>query len=175
MIRDAFLRIGDPIDMTDVLYTGFEILPCGLPRPSDPNVVELAGLRAVDKGQGYPLIARFDVLSTFTSADLGLVFSFAVVAAASANLATLPVVLASTAPLLPAIGVVAGDSYELVVPKMPSLASNGRAYMGLAVVATETTILGGAPLFTAGSLAAYFALDTQTNMPMTSYPVGWTV
>ncbi len=175
MIRDGFLKIASSVDMTGLLYVGLESFPHGLPSAGSPNVIELAGQRAVDKGQGYPLIARFDVETTLTSADATLGFTFGIVVSSSADLSGLPATLAQTPPLFPAIGVLGGTSYELVVPKLPTLASIGRAYMGLCVTVTTTARAPGAALFSGGVLSAYVTLDTPSEVPLTLYPSGWSL
>ena len=177
MIRDGFLKIAKSSNAGDILYLGTTLLPHLLPDPGHPNVIELAGQRVTDKGDGYPVKARFEVETTMTSADTTLIFAFAIVTAASSDFASLPLVVAQTAPLSILLlgSIAAGTSFDLVVPPLPTYGSAGRAYMSLAVIVAQTAITVGNALFTAGTLSAHFALNTQSEVPLKSYSSGWSV
>lgn len=176
MIRDASLRFADRLDLTPMTCFAsgfFNPFPTGL-LVGTPTSVLLQAL--MDPGQGRPITARFDVTTGFASTDANINVAFAVLVAGSADLVTSPVVLTRTSGLILSASsapLAANNSYDLVLPKLPTIGSQGRSYIFLGME-IFTTVTFGNPFFTAGAVTAYLALDTDTNVPMTSYPVGWT-
>lgn len=133
---------------------------------------------AQDKGAGNPLIARFDVRTSFTTSDAAQVVRLGAALTNDTDSGAtdlFPLVLTST--LVPTAGayttLVAGASYELVIPSLHSaLVPPGRRYLILGMEITTTVAVGGS-IFTAGGLDAYVMLDGQTEL--IRYAGGFTV
>lgn len=177
MIRDANLRFADRLDLTPMICFSsgfFNPFPTGVV-VGTPTSVLLQAL--MDPGQGRPITARFDITTGFASTDADIDVAFAVLMAGSEDMLVSPVMLARSSRLVLSATntpLAVNNSYEVVIPKLPTVASQGRSYLFLGME-IFTTIGFGVAFFTAGAVSAYLALDTQTEVPMTSYPVGWTV
>lgn len=178
MIRDANLRFALNQRPTNSLLgvSTFYALPEG-------GIGAVLGhdLRAVmDLGNGYPLKARFDIKTSFTSTDATLTARFAIALSNDPNFTGTPTILTAS-DRMTVVGGVAGlgvmqtqTFVELTMPKLPSYAGIGQRFVFLIMDITTAIALGN-PLFTAGALDAHLTLDTDQELHLPPHVGGFVV
>lgn len=187
MIRDALMRFALNQRPTIAVYPVNTRGVYGLPRGFDgaadvpaysttPSPSTLDLLTLMDKGQGGRLVMRFDIRTTFASADANILVAPAVVVAASEDLFSSPLVLVQGVDLLLA-GLTAGSHYDLELPALSSIHKvadqRGTRYLGAGLFITSATIGVAGTLFTAGGMDAHLLLDSPPN-DLARHPSGFT-
>ena len=136
----------------------------------------------MDKGDGFPLTARFDIKTSFTSADATMVARFAIMIADTADFGGSQQILAASDRLTVVGGVAglvpmtAGSFVEVPFPKLSSLHNSGlgRPFVFLGMELTTAITLGNA-LFTAGGVDAYILLDSNSEIRVPPYASGFSL
>ena len=180
MIRDAALQVAtnqrpelSQLTLGPIGITGQEFYPFpnGALAPTvGPQPIDL--LTSRDIGDGYPLIARFKVVTTFTSADASTLVKFGACLSSDANFAGVDHVILCLGHPLSLAQLLANSFYELALPKVSTVHTGGRRYLHLGMVIT-TTIAATLPLFTAGGVDAGIVLDSQSEVRDPQYSGGF--
>lgn len=162
MIHDINLRFASNQKPTTGVYgvntRGIYPMPLGF----DGAALAVDLLTIMDKGQGSPLTMRFDVKTTFASADTGLLVALAILVAASDDLTSAPLVVAQGPDILVS-ALVAGTFYNVALPSLSSIhrvTSNlGKRYLGAGLYITSSTIGIAGTLFSAGAMDVWLLVD----------------
>lgn len=186
MIRDAYTRFATaqrPLLSLGLAGFNFYPLPNGhAALGGTPLVFDLQTL--MDKGQGRPITARFNITNAFTTADATQQVRFAVAVCGGTDgvvdTGTNGLVIQSSGIYLPTAGnygaLVPGAFIEVAVPRLPSIAHalplSARRYLTLGLE-ISTAVTAGNALFGAGGLDAFLTLDTQGEE--TRFTTGFTV
>lgn len=186
MIRDAYTRFATaqrPLLSLGSAGFNFYPLPSGhTALGGTPLVFDLQTL--MDKGQGRPITARFNITSPFTTGDATQQVRFAVAVCGNTDgivdTGTNGLVVQSSGIYLPTAGsygaLVAGSFVEVMLPRLPSvahaLALSARRYVALGLE-ISTAVAAGNALFTGGALDAFLTLDSQGEE--TRFTTGFTV
>lgn len=177
MIRDDMLKFAASENLAGMLSLQGVIPLNFYALPNVPTLENKAWdlLTAQDKGDGYPLIARFNITTSFTATtDPALTLRWGVAIAADP--------LFSGGNQILCLGeaqvfaqLVAQNSYELTIPKLSTIHVTGQRWMFLGFVLV-TNVVSPNPVFTTGAVEAHIMLAGQSMRapPFAApYPVGW--